>query len=296
MTISEHHPIHTPFSNEQTCVAYLFRKRWPWGFKCPFCGFVQQEIAPAYTVVCRYCRKQTSITAHTMMHGSKKSLIAWMRVAWQFSSQCEGMSARELQRVMGLSCYQTAWSWLKKIRRGAALSESAPCQGIVIFDLISSPLTATSRTTASDVGMALEMSPSNNARVRLAVLDSSTSEAITATVNNLIEKNATLLIKNQQWLSDDCRISSDHWGQPNPEQLERGRLLLRKTASWLNTLYRKSIAPCHLQGYLDEFCFRHNTASWPDHLAIMDHLLTGLLCTANTTYRAEESAITGRIS
>lgn len=296
MTVTEKNHFCTPFSSEKTCVAYLFKKRWPWGFKCPFCGSVQQEIAPAYTVVCRYCRKQTSITAHTLMHGSKKSLVAWMRVAWQFCSQYEGISARELQRLMELSCYQTAWSWLQKIRHGAALAESAPCRDIVIFDLVSLQLTASSPNIAADVGMALELSHSGNARVRFTMLESSSSAVITAAVNDLIERNATLLIKNRQWLSKDCRIASDLWGQPTREQLERGHLLLEKTVSWLNTVFRRSIAPSHLQGYLDEFCFRNNTASWPDHLAVMDHLLTGLLSPAAKTVRAERSTITGEIS
>ncbi len=297
MTVPDRNLSSTPFSSEQTCVAYLFRKRWPWGFKCPFCGSMQQEIAPAYTIVCRYCRKQTSITAHTLMHGSKKSLVAWMRVAWQFCSQDEGISARELQRIMELSCYQTAWSWLQKIRHGAALAEAAPCHGIVFFDLVSSPITASSSKTVTAIGMALELSHSANARVRFTALDLSSPEAITAAVNSLVEMNATLLIRNQQWLSYDCQIGSDFWGQPTREQLERGHLLLEKAVSWLNTVYRGAIAPCHLQGYLDEFCFRYNTTSWPDHLAIMDHLLTGLLSTAGKIAREDHSAaITGGIS
>ncbi len=297
MTVPEKYITSTPFSSEQACIAYLFRKRWPWGFKCSFCGAVQQEIAPAYTVVCRYCRKQTSITAHTLMHGSKKSLVAWMRVAWQFCSQVEGLSARELQRIMELSCYQTAWSWLQKIRHGAALAEAAPCRGIVFVDIISLPITASSSKTAIDVAMALELNQSDTARVRFAVIDFSSHEAKTAAISKLIDKNATLLMKNQQWLSSDCRIAADFGGQPTREQLERSDLLLEKTASWLNTVYRRAIAPGHLQGYLDEFCFRYNTASWSDHLAIMDHLLTGLLSTATQTGRtAKSSAITGEIS
>jgi hypothetical protein len=296
MTAPEKYHLNAPFSSEQACVAYLFRKRWPWGFKCPFCGSVQQEMAPAYTVVCRYCRKQTSITAQTLMHGSKKSLIAWMRVAWQFCSQYEGISARELQRLMELSCYQTAWSWLQKIRHGAALAESAPCRDIVFFDLFFLPIATSTSEKAPEIGMALELSKSVNARVRLVALDANSPAAITAVVNNLIEKNATLLVRDREWLSPDCRIATDLWGQPTKEQLERGRLLLAKTVTWLDTVYRRAIAPSHLQGYLDEFCFRHNTASWPDQLAILDHLLTGLLSPGGKTGQEGQSAITGGIS
>ncbi len=293
MTVPEKPLLGTPFSSEQTCVTYLFRKRWPWGFKCSFCGSVQQEMAPAYTVVCRYCRKQTSITAHTLMHGSKKSLVAWMRVARQFCFQYEGISARELQRLMELSCYQTAWVWLQKMRHGAALAESALCRDIVLFDLVSLPLTASSHVATPEIGMALEMVHSSNARVRLTVLNRSSSRTITAAVNNLVEQNATLLIKNHGWLTQDCRIAIDHLGHPTKEQLERGNNLLQETVSWLNTVYRRGIAPCHLQGYLDEFCFRHNTSSWPDRLTTLDHLLTGLLSPVGKSSSTGLSATTG---
>ncbi len=293
MTFTEKHLLDTPFSTEQACVTYLFRKRWPWGFRCSFCGAVQREMAPAYTVVCRYCRKQTSITAHTLMHGSKKSLVAWMRVSWQFCFQYDGISARELQRLMELSCYQTAWVWLQKMRCGAALAESAVCRDIVLFDLVTLPLTASSQNRTPDIGMALELTHSTKARVRFVVLESDSSWAITAAVNNLVDQNATLLIKKSEWLSQDCIVAADHLGQPTGEQLERGHLLQQNTVFWLNTVYRKAIATCHLQGYLDEFCFRHNTASWPDRLTVLDHLLTGLLSPVQTSTNTEQPAITG---
>ncbi len=296
MTAPENNFSCTPFSSEQACIDYLFRKRWPWGFMCPFCGSVQQDIAPAYAVVCRYCRKQISITAHTLMHGSKKGLVAWMRVSWKFCSNHEGISARELQRLMELSCYQTAWSWLKKIRRGAALAESAPCGDIVLFDLLPLPFMTSFLGKVPDIGLALELSHPDTARVRFIVLRSSTPSVITAAVNQLVEKRATLLIRNRQWLSDECLIASDLRGHPTTEQLARGHLLLDQTVSWLNTVYRRAVNPCHLQGYLDEFCFRYNTKSWPDHLALLDHLLTGLLSPAGVPYRAKRISTTGAIS
>lgn len=287
---------HTPFANEQACVAYLFGKRWPRGFICPFCGVAQQEMAPAYVVVCRYCRKQTSITAHTLMHGSKKNLVGWMRVAWQFCFHEEGISARELQRLMELSCYQTAWGWLKKMRSGAAVAESALCKDIVLFDIIGSQPTAFSVNSAPDIGMALELSLAAQARVRFTTLHVTSPSAITDAVNNLVEQNATLLTKYDDFLSENCRIDQRHIGKPTEEQLERGGILHEKTADWLTRLYRRAIAPSHLQGYLDEFCFRHNTSSWSDRHAVLDHLMTGLLSTVGTPSKTKASPLTGGAS
>ncbi len=289
----DQHQLCMPFSSDQACIVYLFKKRWPMGFKCAFCGALQQEMAPAYTVVCRFCRKQTSITAHTLMHGSKKNLVAWMRAIWQFCSQYQGISARELQRLMELSSYQTAWSWLRKLRHGAALAESAPCRDIVLFELLALPPAPSSPRAAMDICMALELSHLSQARVRFTVLASISPSSVSAAVNRMVEGNATLLMQNHQLLSEDCRVHPDLRGYPTSEQLDRGRLLLQQMDFWLNTLYRKAINPCYLQGYLDEFCFRHNTASWSDHLNVLDHLLTGLMSTVEKPGRVKQSISEG---
>lgn len=285
----------TPFRSERACVSYLFQKRWPTGFKCPFCDALQREMAPAYVAVCRYCRKQTSITAHTLMHGSKMSLAAWMEVAWQFCLHKKGLSARELQRFMKLSCYQTAWIWLQKIRLAAALAESNPCCGIVLFELTTLPVATSSEKALPHIGMALEMSSPQSlvARVRLKTLHSRSANAITTAINELLEKNSTLLTKKSEWLSGSCQLIPFLAGQPTKEQLERGRKLLLDIESWLNSLFRGAITPSHLQGYLDEFCFRNNTASWDDYFVIFDHLVSGLLCIPQSTVHRNRTGATG---
>lgn len=283
MTFFQRPASNTPFSTEHACVTYLFQKRWPWGFKCPFCQRVQKDMAPAYTVVCRYCRKQTSITAHTLMHGSKKNLVAWMRVASQFCFHEQGISARELQRLMELSCYQTAWSWLQKIRHGAALAESAPCRDTVLFDVIPLRIAAAGEKKTRDIAMALEMehARAESIRVRLTVLDTTSPEQVTAAIESLVQQDTSLLLPDDFRMQVNALNGRYHVAAPTAEQLTQGQLLLQETASWLDRLYCGAIDSCYLQSYLDEFCFRHNTVAWPDRLAVLDHLLSGLITPAD---------------
>ncbi|SDP36777.1 transposase [Desulforhopalus singaporensis] len=266
-----------PFSSEQACVAYLFRKRWPWGFRCPFCGIMQRQTAPAYVVVCRYCRKQTSITANTLMHGSKKNLVAWIRVARQFCSTPQGLSARELQRLMALSCYQTAWNWLQKIRRAAAFAESAPCHGTVLFTVHQLPASICVGPDAVYIGLAMELDRGNERRIRQTRLNSGSMDEVARAIGVLVEKNATLVTTTPGLLSANIAPAGENWRQPTQDQLEKSDLLFDRTVAWLKTVYRGTISLRHLQGYLDEFCFRCNTSSWSDDLAVLDHLLTGLI-------------------
>ena len=66
---------------------------------------------------CRSCRRQTSVTAGTIFQDTRKPLVMWFRAMWYVTSQKNGASALGLQRVLGLGSYETAWTWLHKLRR-----------------------------------------------------------------------------------------------------------------------------------------------------------------------------------
>ena len=47
---------------------------------------------------------------------SKKPLVLWFRALFEITASKQGISAAELHRTLGVGSYQTAWSWLTKIR------------------------------------------------------------------------------------------------------------------------------------------------------------------------------------
>lgn len=66
------------FKTEEQCREYLFRQRFPNGFVCPSCGAT--EYYPIYRrnlCQCKKCRKQTSVTAGTVMHRTHLCLVLW---------------------------------------------------------------------------------------------------------------------------------------------------------------------------------------------------------------------------
>lgn len=271
--------LQSPFGDEQSCISYLFSKRWPWGFKCPVCGSLQKETSPATTVTCRYCRKQTSITAHTLIHGSKKNLVNWMRVAYQFCLQDEGISARELQKMLAISSYQTAWNLLSKIRKAASLAESPACQGVVLFDVVEPGMITACETRSPSIGFALELQKrqAEENRIRMTVLSSRSCQEIASTVQLLVQEGSTLLLTAKECALIDRLQENYLVGHPCAEHIFMENELLQEMDKWLNKTYRGTIDTRFLQGYLDEFCFRHNTSSWSSKQAVLDHLLTALV-------------------
>lgn len=104
------------FSTEGDCRRYLAALRWADGFQCPGCGHERcREIQPGLRECCA-CGRQTSVTAGTIFAGTRKPLVLWFRVIWWVTGQKNGASALGLQRALGIGCYKTAWSWLRKLR------------------------------------------------------------------------------------------------------------------------------------------------------------------------------------
>lgn len=107
------------FSTEEACVDFLRSVRWPQtGFLCPSCSSSSPPWPTSRGLLkCRECGRQASITAGTPLEKTRKPLRMWLQAMWFVASQKRGMSAVDLQRLLGLGSYQTAWAWLHKLRR-----------------------------------------------------------------------------------------------------------------------------------------------------------------------------------
>jgi hypothetical protein len=57
------------------------------------------------------------------MHGTRTPLRAWFWAAYLVATHHPGISAKQLQRQLGLSRYETAWLILQKLRRAMVAPE-----------------------------------------------------------------------------------------------------------------------------------------------------------------------------
>src|SRR6267143_4520373 len=122
------------FSTEENCRAYLVSLRWPDGFRCPRCKGTKAVLLRSTLFQCCDCRRQTSATAGTIFQDTRKPLVMWFRAMWYVTSQKNGASALGLQRVLGLSSYETAWTWLHKLRRAMVRPDRDRLSGWIEVD------------------------------------------------------------------------------------------------------------------------------------------------------------------
>ena len=128
-----------PIGDDEACLTYLVARRWPEGVHCPRCGNTDLYDASSYKPFhwqCRACAPQGyrfSALAGTIFENTKKPLRDWFRVAHLMLASKKGMSALQIQRMMGFGSYETAHSMCHKIR-AALIAPEQKLGGIVEID------------------------------------------------------------------------------------------------------------------------------------------------------------------
>src|SRR3954462_3400165 len=123
------------FGTDEQCREYLFRARWPDGFRCDGCGHDHAYTLRTRLVYeCVACRKQHSLLAGTLFEQTKTALARWFLAVYLVISSKGGIAAAELQRQLGSGSYQTAWSWLHKLRKPRVRPDGEPLAGRVEAD------------------------------------------------------------------------------------------------------------------------------------------------------------------
>jgi transposase-like protein len=128
-----------PVRDEEACQRYLIARRWPDGVHCPRCGNTDLYDASSYKPFhwqCRECAPQGyrfSCMTGTIFENTKKPLRDWYRVAHLMFASKKGMSALQIQRMLGFGSYNTAHMMCHKIR-AALIAPEQKLGGIVEMD------------------------------------------------------------------------------------------------------------------------------------------------------------------
>jgi transposase-like protein len=119
--------ISQPFlQSEEKARECLEKIRWPEGPICPHCAPGQKvyrlKVASGKREVlkCATCRKQFSVTVGTIFEDSHIPLHKWLTAVHLICASKKGMSALQLQRMLGLRSYKSAWFMAHRIRHAMA--------------------------------------------------------------------------------------------------------------------------------------------------------------------------------
>jgi len=287
------------FSSEEACREYLFKLRWTDGFQCPKCGVAARAWKVGTALLqCSACDHQTTVTAGTIFQGTRKPLMIWFRAMWFVTSQKNGASALGLKRVLRLNSYQTAWTWLHKLRQAMVRPGGEKLSGWVEVDEtwlggLEEGVAGRKKGDKALIAIAAEADGPGIGRIRLRPIQDASAGSLHTFINDCIEPGST--IHTDGWQGYE---GLDDKGYDREITVLRGR---RKEASkhlprvhrvasllkrWLLGTHQGAVSHEHLAYYLDEFTFRFNRRKSKSRGKLFYRLMQQAVATSPTTYGA----------
>jgi transposase-like protein len=259
------------FRDDAACRAYIELMRWPDGFVCAQCAVLAEPWTMSRgRLRCRACGWETSLTAGTIFQDTRKPLRTWFLAMWFVTGQKNGVSALGLQRELGFGSYETAWTWLHKLRRAMVRPGRDRLSGeIEVDETYIGDREEGKRGRGAGrkviVALAAEKSGRGIGRIRLRRLADVSADSLVAFVQDSAEPGA--LIHTDGW-SGYARLAPlgyQHKVTPITSALDPAHVVMPRVhlvaslfKRWLIGTHQGGVQPQHLDYYLDEFTFRFN--------------------------------------
>jgi len=289
---------------------------------CPYCGEAMEPYrfhSRPDMLRCRVCRRDTRLTSGTIMEKSKVSLCTWFWGAFLLTSLTPGVSALQLQKMLGISLYETAFNILHKLRAAMVRPERDGIGGqwpVEVDETFIGGKTqgeGRGRHHKTLVAAVVEARPRQGApgpdpnqvserprhrgghgrsviagRLRLEVIPSRKQEDLERFVLANVQTGTE--VRTDGWTGYDNLGKLGYVHKPVAVQGDQSNtdahlpmihVVFGNLDAWLLGTHH-GVSPKHLQAYLNEFVFRFNRRFWP--LVAFDSVLKIAARTESPTY------------
>jgi len=257
------------FNCESKCREYLESLRWPSGPVCPKCG--KKDIARVQgreaVLRCVECQAQFTVTAGTVFNDSHLPLAKWFIASFLLTQSKKGVSALQIQRILKIGGYKTAWYLCHRIRHAMIETQKqALLDGVVEIDetyLGGIPRINRPRKH-KDVVVGIRQ---RDGQLRLFSARNTKAATIAQIIRENVSETVQVLITDESavypWALDGARKKAHRTinhsevyvsGNVHTNTVESAFSLLKRgiVGTWHN------ISVKHLPAYLEEMSFRFN--------------------------------------
>ena len=125
-------------ATDEQCLAFLEKQRWPDGIvRCPTCGndqisrvtrksVTKNKRAQVYQCLEKTCKGQFSATNGSIFHDSHLPLHKWFMAVALIVDAKKGMSAKQVQKHLGMGSSKGAWYICHRVRKAMVDSNPKP--------------------------------------------------------------------------------------------------------------------------------------------------------------------------
>jgi transposase-like protein len=297
------------FLTEDACADHLKKIRWPNGFRCPRCGHPRAWFIRTRKIMdCKRCRAKISLTTGTIFHKTRMPLTKWYWLIYHMAMGKVGISIAEMQRVLEIRDYKTAWLMAHKVRRAMAARDAGySLAGLVELDeSFFGPKGNSKRGRGSErkstvlCAISLYRDRQGNEKpgfAHMRVVNDASAKTIETFLERLGYGKTTpegmrLLesVRTDGWRSYG-KVMKDsnlpHYKVVLKDPKAAGKLLpwVHRTISNAKAVIRgahRGVSEKHLQSYLSEICYRFNRRFWEKEL--FDRLIKACVSTETITY------------
>jgi transposase-like protein len=270
------------FATDEQCLNYLEQMRWPHAVRCSICGHdsisrIEREAESKnkrnrfYQCLEPSCKQQFSATSGTIFHDSHLPLTKWFMAVALIADAKKGVSAKQLQRHLGIGSYKTAWYMAHRIRKAMEDTEGSLLTGTVEVDeaYIGGKYDPRRKRgkyeKAAVVGLV-----ERGGKVRTMRLNTVSRETLVGTIAENTAPDAHIMTDELTGYKAVKKIRKHDSVNHIKEEWVRGNVHTNSIENYWSLLKRgiigsfHQVSVKHLDRYLSEFEYRFNNRKEPD--------------------------------
>ncbi len=254
------------FPDDDTCLEWLKNYLYPDGIFCETCQKITNhyKVAKRKSYSCQFCGHHVHPTADTIYHKSSTPLTLWFYAVYLMASTRCGISAKQLERELGLT-YKTAWRMFNKIR--SMLSEQSRLKGKVEVDetYVGGKMKGGKRGRGSENKTIVAGAIERKGNVSAKVVPNVQAKTLIPFIKERVEPNTMIYTDELSSYNSLKYQGYGHESVPHGEKIYvigdahtnsvEGFWSLVKNG--IRGVYHQ-VSPKYLQNYVDEYSFRYN--------------------------------------
>jgi transposase-like protein len=287
------------FSDQDVCVQFVAKLRWPDGPVCPRCGGTEHSYLKTRRVwKCKSCKRQFSVKVGSIFEDSAIPLDKWLAAMWMIANSKNGVSSHEMARSLGIT-QKSAWFLLHRVRLAMQTGTFEKLDGEIEVDetfiggkagnmhkdVRARKITGTGGKDKAIVAGVLQ----RGGEVRAVVVSDTRRATLQAGVREHVEQGSA--VYSDAWLGYTGLAGEyDHKVVDHAEKYVDGQVHVNGVENFWSLLKRGlhgtyvSVQPWHLFRYIDERVFTYNERGLTD----LDRFLVvlGTVAGRRLTYKA----------
>ncbi|MEO6111873.1 MAG: IS1595 family transposase [Nitrospiraceae bacterium] len=277
------------FSTEEACKQYLQERRWPNGVKCPRCNnekVYALKARPFHWI----CKAKTcggrngyrfSVISQTIFENTNYPLKTWFQVIYLMLQSKKGISALQVQRLIGSGAYKTAWYMCHRIRAAMKDGGFAKLMGEVEVDETfiggkdkNRHWKKKGHITGGSGKVGVIGAISRKGNVVCQIIEKTDRNTLTGFVRQTVSERVSLVATDEAYGYDPLKRFFPHEVVKHSErEYVRGNIHTNNIEAFWSLLKRGVVGTFHnvskdyLPLYLAEFSYRHNNRKNPNIFA-----------------------------